>query len=322
MNGLVTVFGGSGFVGVQVVRALAKAGWRIRVAARRPGLAYRLRMLGDVGQIELMQANVRDPASVGRALDGAQACVNAVGQAVETGRQRFLSVHHLGAQAVAQAAAARGLTRYIHLSGLGADEAAASRYAQARGLGEAVTRAELPSATILRPSVVFGPEDQVFNSLAAMTQWAPAIPLFGGGHTRFAPVYVADVAAAVAAALGDAQAAGKTYELGGPGVFSFRALVELVMRQTGHERPLIALPFNVAGWMGTGFEILARFGIAPVITADQVILLKSDAVPAPDAPGLAALGVTATALEAILPTYLYRYRRGGQFAEMTAAAQR
>ena len=323
MKGLVTVFGGSGFVGVQVVRALAKAGWRIRVAARRPGLAYRLRMLGDVGQIELMQANVRNAASVGRALDGAEACVNAVGQAFESGRQRFLSVHHMGAKAIAEAAAARGIGNYVHLSGIGADEQSASRYARARGLGETATREAVPSAAILRPSVIFGPEDHFFNSLAQVAQLSPMIPLFGGGHTRFAPVYVADVAAAVAAALHDPATAGQTFELGGPGTYSFKELEELVLREIGRSKPLIPVPFELAGLLGAAFDIVAGIvPITPLITADQVTLLRSDNLPTPGMPGLRELGVTPTALEGVVATYLYRYRRGGQFAELTAAAQR
>ena len=323
MQGLVTVFGGSGFVGVQVVRALAKAGWRVRVAVRRPGVAYRMRMLGDVGQIELVQANVRNAASVARALAGAEACVNAVGQAFESGRQRFLAVHHMGAKTVAEAAAAAGITKYVHLSGIGADEAAESRYARSRGLGESATREAMPSAVILRPSVIFGPEDHFFNSLAEIASLAPAILLFGGGYVRFAPVYVADVAAAAAKALADPAAAGRTYELGGPATYTFRELEEIVLAQIGRDKPLIPLPFAVAGLIGTAFDILTGIvPIAPLITADQVLLLKSDNVPAPGAPGLADLGITPTALESVVGTYLYRYRRGGQFAELTAAAQR
>ena len=323
MQGLVTVFGGSGFVGVQVVRALAKAGWRVRVAVRRPGIAYRMRMLGDVGQIELVQANVRNAASVTRALAGAEACVNAVGQAFESGRQRFLAVHHMGAKTVAEAAARAGITRYVHISGIGADEAAESRYARARGLGETATREAVPSAVILRPSVVFGPEDHFFNTLASIASLAPAIPLFGGGNARFAPVYVADVAAAVARALADPSAAGRTYELGGPATYSFRELEELVLREIGRDKPLIPVPFAIAGLIGAAFDVLTGIvPIAPLITSDQVTLLKSDNLPAPGAPGLADLGITPTALETVVGTYLYRYRRGGQFAELTAAAQR
>ncbi len=321
MRGLVTVFGGSGFVGGQIVRALARDGWRIRVAVRNVNLAYRLRMLGDVGQIELMQANVRNTASVGRALDGAEACVNAVGQAFERGRQRFLAVHHMGAKAVAEACAERGVTRLVHMSGIGADREAASRYARARGLGEDAVREAVPTATMVRPSVVFGQGDFLFNNLAQMAVLLPVIPLFGGGQTRLAPVYVADVAAAVAAILKEPASAGRVYELGGPTIYSMRELEELVLREIGRQRPLVSLPFQIGALIGQAFD-LASFVINPPITSDQVILLRSDAVPTPGAPGLADLGIAPTALEPVLPGYLYPYRKGGQYAELTAAAQR
>jgi uncharacterized protein YbjT (DUF2867 family) len=321
MKGLVTVFGGSGFVGGQIVRVLARAGWRIRVAVRRPGLAYRMRMLGDVGQIELMQANVRNRPSVERALDGAEASVNVVGQAFERGRQRFLAVHHMGAQNIAEAAAARGITRFVHISGIGADEHAASRYARARALGEQATRQALPTAVIVRPSVIFGPGDDFLNRLAGLAAMTPVVPLFGGGATRLAPVYVADVAAAVGAVLADPASAGRTYELGGPAVYTLREIWELVLRETGHKRALLPIPFALATLMGRAFDLTAPLMVPPV-TSDQVLLLQSDNVPAPGMPGLADLGITPTAVEAVAASYLYRYRRGGQYAELTAAAQR
>ena len=320
MQGLVTVFGGSGFIGRQVVRALAKRGLRVRVACRRPGLAYRLPLMGDVGQIEIVQANLRVPSSVGRALDGAEACVNLVGVLYEGGRQRFHSLHAQGAGVVAEAAAQRKISRLVQVSAIGADEISASKYARTKALGEASARAAVPKAVVIRPAVVFGPEDDFFNRFARMAGISPVMPLPGGGVTRFQPVYVSDVAAAVATCVTDAATAGRTYELGGPGIFSFRELMELVLSETRRQRLLLPLPWPVARLIGVAGDIQAScLPFPPVLTSDQVELLKSDNVANPALPGLAALGVAATAVESIIPTYLYRYRRGGQFAEETAS---
>ncbi|MDO9223850.1 MAG: complex I NDUFA9 subunit family protein [Caulobacter sp.] len=314
MRGLVTVFGGTGFVGRQVVRSLAKQGWRVRVAARNVGRGYRLRMLGDVGQIEVVQANLRNPASVGRALDGAEACVNLVGILYESGRQGFQSLHAMGAKTIAEAAAARGITRLVQMSAIGADEASPSNYARTKAMGEAAVRAAVPTAVIVRPSVVFGPEDDFFNRFATLANFSPALPLPGGGATRFQPVYVGDVAAAVAKAVTDPDCAGRTYELGGPGVFTFRELMEFVLRETGKARFLAPLPWPVASLFGRVAALTAIVGIAPPLTADQVQSLRSDNVVAEGAAGLAELGVTPRSVEAIAPSYLYRYRKGGQYA--------
>lgn len=320
MQGLVTVFGGSGFVGSQVVRALAKKGLRVRVAVRNTGRGYKLRMLGDVGQIEVVQANVRNEASIARALDGAVGVVNAVGATWQAGRQTFEAVHVEGAGAIARAAAARGIATFVHLSGLGVDEGSASPYSAARARGEAAVRAALPGAVMIRPSVIFGPDDLFFNRLAQMVSYAPVMPLIGGGASKLQPVYVADVAAAVAAAVADPARAGQTFELGGPGVYSFRELVELVMKETGKHRPLLPMPHGVAMLLGRLGEIQGTIvPITPLVTRDQVLLLGEDNVVTPGAPGLAELGITPTALEPILPTYLYRYRKGGQFAEFAPA---
>jgi len=321
MQGLVTVFGGSGFLGGQIVRALARRGKRVRVAVRQPGRGYRLRMLGDVGQIEVVQANVRDEASVARALDGAEACVNAVGILFETGRQSFDAVHVAGARIVARASAERGVDSFVHLSAIGADGGARARYAQTKAAGEAAVREILPAAVILRPSVIFGPDDHFFNRFAAMATLAPALPLIGGGGNRLQPVYVADVAAAAARAVDDLATKGLTYELGGPGIYAFRALMELILAEIHRERALIPLPFALARLLGMAGDMVAATGlVAPPITSDQVEMLRGDTVVAPGALGLADLGVAATALEAIIPTYLYRYRKGGQYAEVTQAA--
>lgn len=314
MRGLVTVFGGTGFIGRQVVRSLAKQGWRVRVAARNVGRGYRLRMLGDVGQIEVVQANLRNPASVERALDGAEACVNLVGILYESGRQGFQGLHYMGAKAVAEAAAARGITRLVQFSAIGASENSPSKYARTKAMGEAAVRAAVPSSVILRPSLVFGQEDAFLNRFAAMANFSPVLPLPGGGATRFQPVYVGDVAAAVARVLTDPDRAGKTYELGGPGVFTFRELMDFILRETGKTRFLLPLPWPVAGLIGRVAALSTIVGMPPMLTADQVESLRSDNVVADGAAGLAELGVTPRGIEAIAPSYLYRYRKGGQYA--------
>jgi len=320
MQGLVTVFGGSGFVGAQVVRALARKGLRVRVAVRNTGRGYKLRMLGDVGQIEVVQANVRNRESVARALDGATGVVNAVGATWQAGRQTFEAVHVDGARLIAEVAASRGITTLVQLSGLGVDEGSASKYSAARARGEAAVRAVLPGAVIIRPSVIFGPDDVFFNRLAQMVSFTPVMPLIGGGASKLQPVYVADVAAAVAAAVADPARAGMTFEVGGPAVYTFRELVELVMKETGKHRPLLPMPNAIGMVLGRLGEIQgAILPVTPIVTRDQVLLLGEDNVVTPGAPGLAELGVTPTALEPILPTYLYRYRKGGQFAEFAPA---
>jgi NADH dehydrogenase len=317
MQGLVTVFGGSGFVGSHVVRALAKRGLRLRVAVRNPGRGYKLRMLGDVGQIEVVQANVRNPASIARALAGAQACVNLVGILHESGRQKFQSIHAMGARNLAEAAKAEGVERFVQVSAIGADPESPSKYARTKAMGEAAVREIIPSAVILRPSIVFGAEDSFFNRFAAMASFSPLLPLIGGGATRFQPVFVGDVAAAVAGAVMDRATEGRTFELGGPGTYSFKALMQLICRETGR-RPLLApVPFPIAVLIGLGGDLVGGL-IAPPLTSDQVEQLRVDNVAAPGAPGLAELGVEPTPVEAMLPTYLFRYRKGGQYAEAVA----
>ena len=320
MQGLVTVFGGSGFVGSQIVRALARSGARIRVAVRNPGRGYRLRMLGDVGQIEVIQANIRDEPSVARALDGAQACLNAVGVLFESGRQRFDDLHARAAGALARSAVAAGADRFVQISAIGADANSPAAYARSKAAGEAAVREAAPFATILRPSIVFGVDDQFFNRFAAMAGLAPALPLIGGGGTRFQPVFVGDVAEAAAKALDDPATAGRVYELGGPGVYTFKALMKIMLAEIGKSRALAPIPFPIAGLMGRAGDVLAMAGFPPPITSDQVAMLKTDNLVAPGALGLADLGITPQALEPIIGTYLYRYRKGGQYAELSAAA--
>ena len=320
MQGLVTVFGGTGFVGVQVVRALARTGARIRVAVRNPGRGYRLRMLGEVGQIQIVQANVRNPASVARALEGAEACVNLVGVLYGSAHQTFSAVHAEGAATLAAACKARKITRFVQMSAIGADASSTSQYARTKAQAEVAVRALIPSAVIIRPSVVFGAEDAFFNKFGALAAMSPVLPLIGGGETKFQPVFVADVAAAIARAVTDPDCAGHTYELGGPGVHSFRDLMEMVCSVTYRQKILAVVPWPIAALIGMAGNIQASLkGVvglvtAPMLTRDQVELLRSDNVVSEGALGLEDLGIRPTAIEPILPTYMYRYRRGGQFA--------
>lgn len=320
---LAVVFGGSGFIGRNVVRELAKRGWRVRVAVRRPHHAQFLRPMGAVGQVQLIQANVRHRPSIERALVGADAVVNLVGVLFQTGAQSFARVQAAGAASIAELAAKAGVETFVHLSAIGADKDGESLYARTKGEAEIAVRAAIPSATILRPSVVFGPEDLFFNKFATMLAAAPAflpLPLLiGGGATKFQPVYVDDVADAVCAALVRHEARGKTFELAGPRTYTFRQILEFVLDETGYRRILAPVPFAIAPALGIVGEGIGRLPFfAPPITRDQIRLLKRDNVAAPGAPGLADLGVAPTTVEAIVPSYLGRYRKYGQFAERFA----
>lgn len=317
MQNLVTVFGGSGFVGTQAVRYLAKAGWRVRVAVRNPNLAYKMRLLGDVGQIDVVQANVRNVPSLERALEGATVALNMVGVLYETGRQGFQAVHVMGAKNIADAARAQSVERVVQVSAIGADPNSPSKYARTKAEAEAAIRAAYPNATIVRPSVVFGNDDGFFNRFASMAQFSPALPLIGGGATRFQPVFVGDVGQALARVVTDPSTAGQTYELGGPAAFSFKTLMEKMLAETGQRRLLLPIPFPVASMLGQVGDMVAGI-LPPPVTSDQVESLKADNVVSGQYPGLAELGVTPTALEAVLPTYLYRYRKGGQYADQDA----
>lgn len=303
---LVTVFGASGFVGRYVVQQLAHRGLRVRAAVRRPALAEFLRPYGDVGQIVPVQANVRDDTSVARAVDGADAVVNLVGLLHKSGKQRFDAVHAAGAARIAGAAKAAGVPRLVQVSAIGADAGSTAAYARTKAQAEAaVTAAFGPAATILRPSVVFGPEDGFFNRFAGLARFLPVLPLIGGGATKFQPVYVRDVAATVVAVL-DAAAAAPVYELGGPRVYSFRELLEYILEVTDRKRLLVPLPFEIASFEARFLELLPK----PLLTRDQVELLKHDNVVSPGMPGLKELGIEPTSVEAIVPTYLRRYRKG------------
>ncbi len=318
---LITVFGGSGFVGRHVVRALAKRGWRIRVAVRRPDLAFFLQPIGTVGQISPVQANLRYAESVEAAMLGAQAAVNVVGIGAQSGAQTFDAVHVAGARAIAKAAAARGVP-LVHISGIGADAHSPSSYIASKGLGEQATRDEKPDAVILRPSIVFGPEDKFLNRFGQLARFSPILPLFGGGETKLQPVYVGDVAQAVANSLEGQAKPGATYELGGPEVMSLRQAVEYVCRTTGRRRILMSVPFGLAAMLAATTEFASKlsFGLFPkalTTTRDEVALLRADNVVSAEAIAsgltLAGLGVTPQGFEAIAPGYLVRYRKSGQY---------
>ena len=318
---LAVVFGGSGFVGRNVVRELAKRGWRVRVAVRRPHLAQFLRPMGAVGQIQLKQTNIRHRQSVASALEGADAVINLVGILHQAGKQKFQTVQGVGPATLAELAAEAGVQKFVHLSAIGADAKSHSLYARTKGEGERAVMEKLPAATILRPSIVFGPEDDFFNRFATMANFSLALPLIGGGKTKFQPVYVDDVADAVCAVLGRPETEGRVYELGGPRVYTFKELMKLMLEETGRKRALMPVPFAFASLMGIAGEIVNWAPIFdPPLTRDQVKLLKNDnIVDDSGAVGtLADLDIQPHTVESILPTYMVRYRKYGQFAENPA----
>jgi NADH dehydrogenase len=304
---VVTVFGGAGFLGRSVVRALARQGVQVRVACRRPDEALRCKPMGDVGQVAPVAANIRDDASVAAAVDGADAVINLVGILYESGRQRFDAVHRDGAGRIAEAAASAGVGRLVHVSAIGSDPRAASAYARSKGEGELAVKSVFDEAVILRPSILFGPDDDFFNKFAALARFTPVLPLIGGGHTRFQPAYVADVADAVVSALTNPAAAGRTYELGGPEIFSFRQLLELLLKVIDRKRLLVPVPF----WVAMVEAFFLELAPVPLLTRDQVRLLRRDNVVTEGVAGFGDLGISPTSAEVILPTYLSRFRRGG-----------
>jgi uncharacterized protein YbjT (DUF2867 family) len=307
---IATVFGGTGFIGRYVVQRLATDGWQIRVPARIPDSALFLKPLGDVGQIVPVAANIRNDASVRDAMEGADAVINLVGILYEKGRQSFDAVHREGAERLARIAAGLRADRFLHISALGADLQSEAGYARSKAAGEAAVRVAFPAATIFRPSIVFGPEDDFFNRFAGMAQLLPALPLIGGGHTRFQPVYVGNVADALMAALKDPGTAGQTYELGGPQTYSFRELMQILLAEIQRKRWLVPVPFPLAKLQGAVLGLLPK----PPLTLDQVKLLKRDNVVSGLFPGLPELGIRPTALETIIPSYLDRFRRGGWYS--------
>jgi uncharacterized protein YbjT (DUF2867 family) len=315
---LVTVFGGSGFLGRNVVRALCKRDYRVRVAVRRPELAGHLQPLGKVGQIHAVQANLRYPASVEAAMRDSEVAINLVGILAEGGAQSFDAVQGKGAETVAKAASAVG-ARVVHISAIGADENSLSRYGRSKAAGEKAVLSAVPSATILRPSVVFGPEDQFTNRFAALARMSPMLPLIGGGLTRLQPVYVGDVATAVADAVDGKAKAGATYELGGPEVLTMREIMEIILEITERQRMLMPLPFGLAKLQALFLQFAPG---ALKLTPDQVALLRSDNVvsDAAKAAGLTleGFGIAPDSMEAIAPQYLWRFRAAGQFQKKSA----
>jgi uncharacterized protein YbjT (DUF2867 family) len=303
------VLGGSGFIGRYIVQRLAARGDVIPVGCRRAEEAKFLKPLGDVGQIATLNLTIGDEQILPAFLAGNDALVNCVGLMRESGSQTFDRVHHTGPARLARLAREAGIERFVHISAIGADPRSSSAYARTKAAGEAAVRDAFPTVTILRPSVVFGAEDQFFNRFATMATISPILPLIGGGHTRFQPVYVGDVAEAVLKCLDDPTTAGRTYELGGPKVYTFRELIELMLGEIRRKRSLVDLPFGLAAIQARLMSILPN----PPLTPDQVELLRRDNVVSSGALTLAALGITPTAVEGVLPSYLDRFRRGGWY---------
>lgn len=323
MSKLVTIFGGSGFVGRYIARRMAKEGWRVRVAVRRPNEALFVKPYGVVGQVEPVFCNIRDDNSVRAALHGADAVVNCVGILAESGKNRFASIQSEGAGRIARIAAQEGVGALVHLSAIGADETSDSAYSRTKGEGEAAVLAAFPHAVILRPSVIFGPEDQFFNRFAAMVRLSPVLPVVGG-DTKFQPVFVDDVAqAAVAGVTG--RAAPGIYELGGPDVESFRALMQMLLRVIERRKTIVDVPLGVAKLMATALDLGQTLTLGLLangtLTRDQVKNLARDNVVTPGSKGLADLGIQPAAIEAVLPEYLWSFRPSGQYSAIKASAK-
>lgn len=314
-----TIFGGTGFIGRQIVRELAKLGYTIKVATRVPERAYALRPCGAPGQVVPLAVDYKDATSIGNAVRGSQLVVNCIGLLYERRRGDFQRAHVTVPQTIAAACAAQGVARFVHISALGCDRGT-SRYARTKYAGEDAIRTVFPAVTILRPSVVFGPEDDFFNMFAELARYVPVMPLIGGGHTKFQPVYVGDVADAVVAAatrppLGDHDPRGRIFELGGPEVVDFREIYNRIFTLTRRERALMPLPWGVAKIQAGVMSLLPR----PLLTPDQVESLRTDNVVTPGALGLADLGIAATGMNLILPSYLAHYAPGGRFGDKKRA---
>ncbi len=322
MSKLATVYGGSGFIGRYIVRQLASDGWRVRIAVRRPNEALFAKTYGVVGQVEPCACNVRQDASVQNAMLGADAVVNCVGILAEAGKNTFAAVQAAAPERIARLAAAHGITAFVNLSAIGADPDATSHYSRTKAAGDAAVQRQIPTAVILRPSIVFGPEDQFFNRFAAMTQWNGILPIVGA-KTKFQPVYVDDVAKVAARAVRGQVPAG-IYELGGPEIKTFQELMAQMLTIIRRRRAVVNLPLPIAKLMGVVFDTASSVsqGLIPApITRDQVRNLTRDNVVASDAMGFAELGITPTALDAVLPEYLWRFRPAGQFTEIKESAQ-
>ena len=310
--GKVTVIGGAGFVGRYLVKRLTEQGHSVRVATRDPEAANYLKPMGNVGQVHPIQANIRDDASIFRAIADSDCVINLAGVMFPRGHQSFQAIHEFGAQRVAQAAINAGVARLIHVSALGVNANAKSKYAQSKAAGEVAVRAAYPQVSIIRPSAIFGPEDKFFNLFARIATLSPIMPLFGGGHNRMQPVYVGDVALAIAALAIDGAESGGTYELGGPQVLTLAELMEIVCAKTDRNCLLLPVPAALAKIAAVFLQCLPW----NIFTMDQVELLKEDNVVSGEQPDLADLGVTATALDAVLPTYLFRYRKAGRMPSL------
>ncbi len=312
---VVTVFGGSGFIGRYVVKRLAAKGARVRVATRDPEGAKFLKPMGAVGQVAPVKVSISQADSVKAAVDGSDAVINLIGILSQGGRQSFRMAHVEGPQTIARAAAAAGVRQMVHVSAIGASGESASGFARSKALGEDSVRSALPESVILRPSVVFGPEDDFFNRFGAMARIAPALPLIDGGRTKFQPVYVGDVADAVLAVLQSEEYSGKTYELGGPEVMNFRELLEYILSETGRKRALVPAPALFLKPLAALMELLP----SPPLTRDQLILLQKDNVVDDKALKLSDLGIEATAIAAEVPDYLIRFRNQGQYSNYKQA---
>ncbi len=317
---LITIFGGSGFIGRYAVRTLCKAGWRVRVAVRNPMNAGDLRMSGEVGQVQIIQANVRNRPSVERAVHEADAVLNLVGILYEKGRQTFDGTQALGAANVAELSAKAGAKRFIQMSAIGADPNSSSNYGRTKAEAETAVKDHFPSATILRPSIVFGPEDDFFNKFAHLARFSPVMPLIGGGKTKFQPVFAGDLSEAILGALENDDTQGRTFEIGGPNVFTFKELLEYICKVSDRRRVMLPVPFMAAQVKGSMLDFLFRMWPfhGPPLTGDQVRMLKTDNIVGAsqvEAIGtIADLGVTSLeAVEAVVPSYLWRHREYGQF---------
>ena len=322
MSKLVTIYGGSGFVGRYIARRMAKEGWRVRVAVRRPNEAIFVKPYGVVGQVEPILCNIRDDASVEAAMNGADAVVNCVGILAESGKNTFDAIQSEGAARVARIAAANDIETMVHVSAIGADATGNSAYQRTKAEGEAAVLEHMPNAVILRPSIVFGPEDQFFNRFASMTRLSPLLPVVGA-DTKFQPVYVDDISKAAVLALNGTAAPG-VYELGGPDVNTFRELMTQMLEVIRRRRLVVNIPFFIGAIMGATFDVLGKlsFGLIPAqITSDQVKNLRNDNVVSQDAKSFEDLGITPVSLEAVLPDYLWRFRPSGQYSEIKESAK-
>jgi len=302
---IITIIGGTGFLGRYVVQELAKVGYRLRVVSRHPERAGDLKVFGDVGQIALINGNINNPDSLKHALAGAYGVVNLVGVLFESGKQNFSAIHAIAAEKLAIAAREAGISRFVHISALGVEHEFGSAYARSKLIGERAVLEAFPNSTILRPSVIFGAEDNFFNQFAKMAVYSPALPLIGGGKTLFQPVYVGDVARAVAACFEQPEACGEIYELGGRKTYSFKEILQYIMEATGRKCFLNPLPF----WLASIIAIFAEFLPKPPLTRDQVKLLKFDNIVSASSKNLSSLGIVPTTVEEIVPKYLEKFSK-------------